>query len=52
MSELKSHRNHPWRLTLLAGLLAGLSLGAKWSIAPALMLPGVLFLVLKRSEKA
>jgi len=35
-----------WRLAL-AGVLAGLALGTKWSIAPALMLPGLLFLWLK-----
>jgi len=35
-----------WRL-ILTGLLAGLSLGAKWSIAPALALPGLWFLALK-----
>jgi dolichyl-phosphate-mannose-protein mannosyltransferase len=32
-----------WRLAL-AGVLFGLSLGAKWSIAPLLVLPGLLFL--------
>ncbi|MCC6924848.1 phospholipid carrier-dependent glycosyltransferase [Novosphingobium sp.] len=35
-----------WRLAL-AGVPAGLALGAKWSIAPALAMPGLLFLVLK-----
>ncbi len=35
-----------WRLAL-AGVLAGLSLGAKWSVAPALMLPGLLVLAMK-----
>jgi len=35
-----------WRLAL-TGLLAGLSLGAKWSVAPALMLPGLAFLASK-----
>ncbi len=35
-----------WRLAL-TGVLAGLALGTKWSIAPALMLPGLLFLALK-----
>jgi dolichyl-phosphate-mannose-protein mannosyltransferase len=35
-----------WRLAL-AGVLAGLALGAKWSIAPVLVLPGLLFLWLK-----
>lgn len=32
-----------WRLAL-AGVLFGLALGAKWSIAPLLVLPGLLFL--------
>lgn len=32
-----------WRLAL-AGVLLGLALGAKWSIAPLLALPGLLFL--------
>jgi dolichyl-phosphate-mannose--protein O-mannosyl transferase len=31
----------------LAGLAFGLALGAKWSIAPAAMLPGLLFLALR-----
>lgn len=35
-----------WRLAL-AGLSLGLALGAKWSIAPVLVLPGLLFLALK-----
>lgn len=35
-----------WRL-MLAGLFAGLALGTKWSVAPVLVLPGLLFLVLK-----
>jgi dolichyl-phosphate-mannose--protein O-mannosyl transferase len=35
-----------WRLAL-GGLFVGLALGAKWSIAPALVLPGLAFLVLK-----
>ncbi|MCB2058727.1 MAG: phospholipid carrier-dependent glycosyltransferase [Novosphingobium sp.] len=35
-----------WRLAL-AGLALGLALGTKWSIAPAAMLPGLLFLALK-----
>ena len=35
-----------WRLAL-AGVLMGLSLGAKWSVAPALVLPGLAFLALK-----
>ena len=36
-------RRARWRLAL-AGLLFGLSLGSKWSIAPAAMLPGLAFL--------
>lgn len=35
-----------WRLAI-AGLCLGLAIGAKWSIAPAAMLPGVLFLVMR-----
>jgi dolichyl-phosphate-mannose--protein O-mannosyl transferase len=35
-----------WRLAL-AGVSLGLALGAKWSIAPVLLLPGLLFLALK-----
>lgn len=35
-----------WKLAL-AGVLMGLALGAKWSIAPLLLLPGLLFLALK-----
>ncbi|MDE2436423.1 MAG: phospholipid carrier-dependent glycosyltransferase [Sphingomonadales bacterium] len=35
-----------WRLAL-AGVFAGLALGAKWSVAPALILPGLAFLALK-----
>ena len=35
-----------WRLAL-AGIFLGLSLGAKWSIAPVLLLPGLTFLWLK-----
>lgn len=35
-----------WRLAV-AGVCTGLSLGAKWSIAPVAVLPGLLFLVLK-----
>ena len=39
------HQGH-WRLAL-GGVLMGLSLGSKWSIAPALILPGLVFFVLK-----
>ncbi len=35
-----------WRL-VLAGIFLGLSLGAKWSIAPVLLLPGLTFVWLK-----
>ena len=35
-----------WRLAL-AGAASGLALGAKWSIAPAIALPGLAFLVLR-----
>ncbi len=35
-----------WRLAL-CGVLLGLALGTKWSVAPLLVLPGLLFLVLK-----
>ena len=35
-----------WRLAL-CGVLLGLSLGTKWSIAPAVVLPGLTFLVFK-----
>lgn len=43
----------PWRARghlALAGLAFGLSLGAKWSIAPALALPGLAFLALRARE--
>lgn len=36
-------RQARWRLAA-TGVLLGLSLGAKWSVAPAAMLPGLLFL--------
>lgn len=39
-------RQARWRLAL-TGLFLGLALAAKWSIAPAAMLPGLLFLVLR-----
>ena len=35
-----------WRLAL-SGVLLGLALGTKWSVAPLLLLPGLVFLVLK-----
>jgi dolichyl-phosphate-mannose--protein O-mannosyl transferase len=35
---------------LLSGIALGLSLGAKWSSAPALMMPGLAFLVLRIRE--
>jgi len=35
-----------WRLAL-AGILFGLSLGAKWSVAPVLVLPGLAILLLR-----
>ncbi len=35
-----------WRLAL-GGMFLGLSLGAKWSVAPVLLLPGLVFLWLK-----
>ena len=35
------------RRLALSGLFAGLALGAKWSIAPALVLPGMVFLLLR-----
>lgn len=38
-----------WRLAL-GGVLMGLSLGAKWSVAPLLALPGLVFLILKLQD--
>ncbi|MFM5886411.1 MAG: phospholipid carrier-dependent glycosyltransferase [Novosphingobium sp.] len=35
-----------WRLAL-SGLFTGLAMGAKWSFAPALVLPGLAFLILR-----
>jgi dolichyl-phosphate-mannose-protein mannosyltransferase len=35
-----------WRLAL-GGVLMGLALGAKWSVAPALLLPGLVFAAMK-----
>ncbi|MET1753928.1 phospholipid carrier-dependent glycosyltransferase [Novosphingobium sp. RD2P27] len=46
-------REPSWRPRLrlaLCGLAMGLSLGAKWSIAPVLVLPGLLFLALRVRE--
>jgi dolichyl-phosphate-mannose-protein mannosyltransferase len=40
------HGQARWRLSL-AGVLMGLALGTKWSVAPLLVLPGLVFLVLK-----
>jgi dolichyl-phosphate-mannose--protein O-mannosyl transferase len=39
-------RQARWRLAL-TGLCFGLALGAKWSVAPAAMLPGLTFVVLR-----
>jgi dolichyl-phosphate-mannose-protein mannosyltransferase len=39
-----------WRLAL-AGLCMGLSLGAKWSFAPALALPGLLLLAMRLKDR-
>lgn len=48
-AAIRLPRQGRWRLAL-AGLFAGLALGAKWSIAPALVLPGLGFLVLKLKD--
>lgn len=45
-AALRLPRQGRWRLAL-GGVLMGLSLGAKWSVAPLLALPGLAFLVLK-----
>ncbi|GAM07388.1 phospholipid carrier-dependent glycosyltransferase [Novosphingobium sp. MBES04] len=45
-SSTRSARAH----LLAAGLAMGLSLGAKWSSAPALMVPGLAFLALRLAE--
>ena len=42
-------RQARWRLAL-AGVLLGLSLGTKWSVAPLLPLPGLLFLALRLKQ--
>jgi len=42
-AAIRLPRQARWRLPL-AGVLLGLALGAKWSIAPVLVLPGLLFL--------
>ena len=39
-----------WRLAL-GGVLMGLALGAKWSVAPALVLPGLVFLAGKLKDQ-
>jgi dolichyl-phosphate-mannose--protein O-mannosyl transferase len=48
-AAIRLPRQGRWRLAL-AGLAFGLALGAKWSIAPAAMLPGLLFLALKMRD--
>ena len=45
-SAMRRPKQGHWRLAL-AGLSLGLALGAKWSIAAVLPLPGLLFLALK-----
>jgi dolichyl-phosphate-mannose--protein O-mannosyl transferase len=43
---------HAPRLRLAAcGIATGLSIGAKWSMAPALMLPGLMFFILRVRER-
>jgi dolichyl-phosphate-mannose--protein O-mannosyl transferase len=39
-----------WRL-ILCGLCLGLAIGAKWSFAPAAMVPGLTFLILRLRER-
>ncbi|MEQ1640328.1 MAG: phospholipid carrier-dependent glycosyltransferase, partial [Novosphingobium sp.] len=43
------NRQARWRLAL-AGVLMGLALGTKWSVAPLLLLPGLAFLILKLKD--
>lgn len=43
-------RRARWRLAI-CGLCLGLAIGAKWSIAPTAMLPGLAFLVLRLRDK-
>ena len=45
-AALRLPKQGRWRLAL-GGVLMGLSLGAKWSVAPLLALPGMAFLILK-----
>lgn len=50
-AALRAKRVGAARLHLVAsGVALGLSLGAKWSGAPALMMPGLVFLVLRLKE--
>jgi dolichyl-phosphate-mannose-protein mannosyltransferase len=50
-AALRTTRTGRARLHLIAsGLALGLSLGAKWSGAPALMMPGLAFLILRLRE--
>ncbi|MFC0202862.1 phospholipid carrier-dependent glycosyltransferase [Novosphingobium soli] len=50
-AALRARRTGAARLRLIAsGLALGLSLGAKWSGAPALMMPGLVFLALRVHE--
>jgi dolichyl-phosphate-mannose-protein mannosyltransferase len=46
---VRKPRQARWRLAL-AGVCLGLAMGAKWSIAPVAMLPGVVFLVMKLKD--
>ena len=45
----RMNRQARWRLAL-AGVLMGLALGTKWSVAPLLLLPGLAFLILKLKD--
>ncbi|WP_159981669.1 MULTISPECIES: phospholipid carrier-dependent glycosyltransferase [unclassified Novosphingobium] len=50
-AALRARRTGPARLHLIAsGMALGLCLGAKWSAAPALMMPGLAFLILRLRE--